>query len=218
MKRERTIVPPLAADVSGDYFTSTRGSQRLLLYCISVPACRPWDRSRGQRASPSGPTVGLARRNVVPSVSSASAVLAAEVVRHSSHHWSTTAGSLTHVPVRRPTFGAGSRSSAGGWPPRRFTASRNARSDGGGHSVGMNELRRERAVDTAQADSPLKAGEAGDSIDRPAACLPHRSRVSPGRSSRSQSDPRRFGIATPPSCRSTFASIPVVIQLVHPAG
>src|SRR6266536_1934728 len=114
MKRERTIVPPLAADVSGDYFTSTRGSQRLLLYCITVPACRPWDRSRGQRASPSGPTVGLARRSVVPSVSSASAVLAAEVVRHSSHHWSKTAGSLTHVPVRRPTFGAGSRSSAGG--------------------------------------------------------------------------------------------------------
>src|SRR5438876_6529240 len=46
MKRARTIVPPLAADVSSDYFTSTRGSQRLLLYCITIPACRPWDRSR----------------------------------------------------------------------------------------------------------------------------------------------------------------------------
>src|SRR2546423_13732761 len=32
MKRARTIVPPLAADVTSDYFTSTRGSQRLLLY------------------------------------------------------------------------------------------------------------------------------------------------------------------------------------------
>src|SRR5438874_12936191 len=37
MKRARTIVPPLAADVTSDYFTSTRGSQRLLLHQWILP-------------------------------------------------------------------------------------------------------------------------------------------------------------------------------------